>query len=155
MELDEVDVKIIRTLVRDGRASYSYISKEVGLSDVAVKKRVERLMREGVIRKIGAVLDPRGIGYKYVLFLFVRAEPQYFDHIMREVLRLPGCVEGHVVVGEYPLIFKCFSPSVEEMKKVVEVLSSLRGVLDIKSAVSLKTEERELSLPAKVLQGIL
>lgn len=155
MALDEIDIKIIRILLRDGRASYSQISKEVGLSDVAVRKRVERLLREGVIKKISAILNPKSIGYRYTLFLFIRAEPQYYEHIFYAVLRIPGCIEGHIVVGEYPLIFKCLSPSVEDMKRIIEAVSSVAGVLDIKSAVSLKSEDKEVSLPAKFLQGIL
>jgi hypothetical protein len=44
---------------------------------------------------------------------------------------------------------------VEDMKKIIAAVSSVNGVLDIKSAVSLKCEEKEIALPVKFVQGVL
>ncbi|KHL15836.1 Lrp/AsnC family transcriptional regulator for asnA, asnC and gidA [Mumia flava] len=60
--LDETSKRIIAELQVDGRRSYAAISKAVGLSEAAVRQRVQRLTDTGVIQ-IVAVTDPREVGF--------------------------------------------------------------------------------------------
>src|SRR4051794_36409723 len=55
--LDDLDRKILALLVLDGRRPLADIGREVGLSTPAVKRRVDRLERTGVIRGYSAVVD--------------------------------------------------------------------------------------------------
>ena len=61
--LDPLDRQIIGCLTRDARATYAVIGEEVGLSAPAVKRRVDRLLAEGVIRGFTALLDPQALGW--------------------------------------------------------------------------------------------
>jgi Lrp/AsnC family transcriptional regulator for asnA, asnC and gidA len=60
--LDQVSKAIIAALQRDGRRSYSGIAVAVGLSEAAVRQRVNRLVEAGVMQ-IVAVTDPRELGF--------------------------------------------------------------------------------------------
>ncbi len=60
--LDEVSKSIIEQLQQDGRRSYAAIGKAVGLSEAAVRQRVQRLS-EGGIMQIVAVTDPLQLGF--------------------------------------------------------------------------------------------
>ena len=60
--LDNVSKAIIDALQRDGRRSYSGIAEAVGLSEAAVRQRVNRLLEAGVMQ-IVAVTDPRELGF--------------------------------------------------------------------------------------------
>jgi Lrp/AsnC family transcriptional regulator for asnA, asnC and gidA len=60
--LDQVSKAIIDALQRDGRRSYSGIAESVGLSEAAVRQRVNRLVEAGVMQ-IVAVTDPRELGF--------------------------------------------------------------------------------------------
>ncbi|NHC15987.1 Lrp/AsnC family transcriptional regulator, partial [Motilibacter deserti] len=57
MATDRTDKEILVALQRDGRASYADIGKAVGLSAPAVKRRVDRMRDDGVIRGFTAVVD--------------------------------------------------------------------------------------------------
>ena len=59
--LDDVSMQIIRELQRDGRRPYTSIAKTVGLSEAAVRQRVQRLLDAGVMQ-IVAVTDPLRVG---------------------------------------------------------------------------------------------
>ena len=59
--LDEVTMQIIRELQRDGRRPYTSIAKTIGLSEAAVRQRVQRLLDAGVMQ-IVAVTDPLRVG---------------------------------------------------------------------------------------------
>src|SRR5271155_4030923 len=60
--LDTVDRKIIGLLQLDGRRAYGAIADEVGLSEAAVRRRVQRLKDSGVMQ-IVAITDPQHLGY--------------------------------------------------------------------------------------------
>jgi Lrp/AsnC family transcriptional regulator for asnA, asnC and gidA len=60
--LDDVNKQIIKLLQRDGRTSYAGLAKLVGLSEAAVRQRVQRLLHTGVMQ-IVAVADPLMLGF--------------------------------------------------------------------------------------------
>lgn len=60
--LDEVSKHIIEQLQQDGRRSYAAIGKAVGLSEAAVRQRVQRLLDSGMVQ-IVAVTDPMQVGF--------------------------------------------------------------------------------------------
>ena len=60
--LDDVAKAIIEQLQQDGRRSYAAIGKEVGLSEAAVRQRVQRLIESGVMQVV-AVTDPLQLGF--------------------------------------------------------------------------------------------
>jgi len=60
--LDDVDKRIIKQLQQDGRRPYTQIAPAVGLSEAAVRQRVQRLIDSGVMQIVG-VTDPKMIGF--------------------------------------------------------------------------------------------
>ncbi len=60
--LDEIDKRIIEQLQQDGRRPYTQIAPAVGLSEAAVRQRVQRLIDSGVMQIVG-VTDPKMIGF--------------------------------------------------------------------------------------------
>ena len=70
--LDEVSKRIIEQLQEDGRRPYASIGKAVGLSEAAVRQRVQRLIDSGVMQ-IVAVTDPLQVGFNRQAMIGVRA----------------------------------------------------------------------------------
>lgn len=71
--LDDVDRKIIGVLQGDGRCPYGTIADQVGLSEAAVRRRVQRL-REGGIMEIVAVTDPLQLGFTREALVGIRVQ---------------------------------------------------------------------------------
>lgn len=69
--LDDTAKAIIERLQRDGRQSYAEIAREVGLSEAAVRQRVQRLTESGVM-EIVAVTDPMQMGFTRQAMIGVR-----------------------------------------------------------------------------------
>lgn len=72
VQLDEVSKKIIEQLQRDGRRSYAEIGKAVGLSEAAVRQRVQKLTDSGVMQVV-AVTDPMQLGFYRQAMIGIRA----------------------------------------------------------------------------------
>ena len=71
--LDDVSKRIIEVLQEDGRASYAAIAKVVGLSEGAVRVRVQRLLDAGIMQ-IVAVTDPIQVGFARQAMIGIRTE---------------------------------------------------------------------------------
>ncbi|GAA0299380.1 Lrp/AsnC ligand binding domain-containing protein [Kineococcus aurantiacus] len=71
--LDDVAKRIIEVLQVDGRMSYAAIGKAVGLSEAAVRQRVQRLLDGGVVQ-IVAVTDPVQVGFARQAMIGIRAD---------------------------------------------------------------------------------
>jgi Lrp/AsnC family transcriptional regulator, regulator for asnA, asnC and gidA len=71
--LDETSKKIIELLQADGRRSYAALGKSVGLSEAAVRQRVQRLLESGVMQ-IVAVTDPLSLGFLRQAMIGVKCE---------------------------------------------------------------------------------
>lgn len=63
VQLDATDEEIIRHLQLDGRRPYTQLAKAVGLSEAAVRQRVQRLLDQGVMQVV-AVTDPMSVGLR-------------------------------------------------------------------------------------------
>ncbi len=72
-QLDAANRAIIEALQRDGRRPYGAIAEEVGLSEAAVRRRVQRLRENGVIQ-IVAVTDPLQLGFNRQAMVGIRVE---------------------------------------------------------------------------------
>ena len=71
--LDDVSKAIIEPLQEDGRQSYATIAKHVGLSEAAVRQRVQRLLDSGVMQ-IVAVTDPLQVGFRRQAMIGIRVD---------------------------------------------------------------------------------
>lgn len=73
VQLDEMSKAIIEKLQHDGRRSYAAIGKSVGLSEAAVRQRVQRLVDAGVMQ-IVAVTDPMQLGFSRQAMIGIRCQ---------------------------------------------------------------------------------
>lgn len=89
MRLSSSDKRIIEALQRDGRTSLTSISKELGISHVAVKKRIDKLKKEGVL-KVKALLSS-----KLFVCAIVLTELEGFKYINEVVSRLHEALEWY------------------------------------------------------------
>lgn len=71
--LDDIDKRIIDQLQEDGRLPYTRLAAAVGLSEAAVRQRVQRLVDSGVMQ-IVAVTDPLTIGFRRMAMIGLRTE---------------------------------------------------------------------------------
>ncbi len=150
--LDPIDVKILRFLSEDSRMPYSHIARSLNISDVAVKKRVEKLVQRGVIRAFRVAVDFRKLGYKYVVFFEIKPDPSYANEVFSKIAHLPNVLETYLLVGDYPILAKAVVQTTDDIRNLSTVIGRMDGVLDMKTSVALDYAENTLDLSGKVAQ---
>lgn len=71
--IDEIDKGLVEALQSDGRMPYTRLAAEVGLSEAAVRQRVQRLVESGVMQIVG-VTNPLLLGFRRVAMVGIRVE---------------------------------------------------------------------------------
>ena len=99
--MDDIDRRIVALLRENARRSYQDIGDHVHLSAPAVKRRVDRLERDGVMLGYTAIVDPEAFGWHAEAFVDLYCEGSMPGAaIKRAVEREPGVVSAHTVAGE-------------------------------------------------------
>ncbi len=152
VELDKIDHKIIERLLEDGRTSFSSIAKEVRLTDVAIKKRFDSLFRKGVLKKVGADLNLRALGFENPVFIQVRTEAGKNRELFKKLDSMDYVQELYHVLGEYNLLAKLIVPDLSSAEKVISQIGVIDGVIDMKTQVVLSELKKSVSLPSQSFQ---
>jgi len=139
--LDDVSKAIIEQLQTDGRTSYATIAKNVGLSDAAVRVRVQRLLDQDVMQ-IVAVTDPLQLGFTRQAMVGVRTEGD--TQLVAD--RLADMSEVTYVVttaGSFDLIIEVVCEDDEELLDLVSrQIRTLPGVASTETFVYLKLNKQ-------------
>lgn len=83
--MSPLDTKILGVLIKDGRASFAEIARDLEVSRAHVRDRVQKLMDEGVIEQFTAVVNPDKLGKAVSAFFDVKASPQTIETIARDL----------------------------------------------------------------------
>ena len=118
---DDLDRQILAQLGENARASFADLGAAVGLSAPAVKRRVDRLVADGVIRGFTVVLDDEAVGAGTEAFveLYCRSRTNPGD-IREMVAGSPRIVEAYTVTGDADALLHIKTSSPAELEAVVE-----------------------------------
>ncbi len=117
MVLDEVSKAIIEQLQQDGRRSYAAIGKVVGLSEAAVRQRVQRLIDGGVMQVV-AVTDPLQLGFARQAMIGIRVRGD-LEGIADQIAELDEVDYVVVTAGSFDLLVEVVCESDEALLQVL------------------------------------
>jgi DNA-binding Lrp family transcriptional regulator len=138
LRLDDVDHKILALLVDEGRTSFAALGQQIGLSTAATKRRVDRLRREGAIRRFTADLEPAVLGWSIEAFVELYCEGRVPPDRMRDMIRtIPEVVEAYTVTGESDGILRVRAADTSHLEKILGVIRNHPGVSRTRSAIVL------------------
>ncbi len=116
-QLDEVSKAIIEQLQQDGRRSYAAIGKVVGLSEAAVRQRVQRLIEGGVMQVV-AVTDPLELGFARQAMVGVRVAGP-LEPVADAIATLEEVDYVVVTAGSYDLLVEVVCESDEHLLELI------------------------------------
>jgi Lrp/AsnC family leucine-responsive transcriptional regulator len=140
-DLDAVDLKILTHLLRDGRAPAQQVGDAVGLSRPAVADRIARLERDGVIRGITVVLEPKALGRNVTAFIAARGErlDAKRKKAFETILKSDEVVEAHTVAGDDCFFIKVRTDSITSLNELVSKLTAPPLSLATRTTIVMQT----------------
>jgi Lrp/AsnC family transcriptional regulator, regulator for asnA, asnC and gidA len=130
--LDDISKLIIEQLQADGRRSYAAIGKAVGLSEAAVRQRVQRLHEAGVMQ-IVAVTDPLRLGFRRQAMIGLKCDGD-LEVVAGQLAALEEIDYVVITAGSFDLLLEVVC---EDDDHLLEILSRVRGVASVTSTETL------------------
>jgi Lrp/AsnC family transcriptional regulator for asnA, asnC and gidA len=127
--LDDVSKAIIEQLQQDGRRSYAAIGKVVGLSEAAVRQRVQRLTESGVMQVV-AVTDPLQLGFARQAMVGIRAKGE-LEAVAEALSALDEVDYVVITAGTYDLLAEVVAESDDHLLELIS--SKIRTIDNIES----------------------
>ena len=131
--IDEIDKQIIEILQEDSRFTNSDLGGKLGISEATVRRRIERLLDQDIIRLV-AVANPFKIGYELVVIIGLRVEKPRMADIEKQLTDLPDVRFLGVTLGSYDFMLEAWFRSTEKLLIfLTETLVEIPGILSTDS----------------------
>ncbi len=138
--MDATDRRIVALLRENARRSFSDIGNHVHLSAPAVKRRLDRLERDGVVLGYTAVVDPEAFGWHAEAFVDLYCEGNMPGSAIKQaVQKESGVVSAHTVAGEASALLHVMAEDTKGLELALERIRATQGVIRTVTEVVLST----------------
>ena len=138
--LDDVSRHIIDQLQQDGRRSYAAIGKAVGLSEAAVRQRVQRLIELGAMQ-IVAVTDPMSLGFRRQTMIGIRCNGD-LERVADLLAGMDAIDYVVITAGSFDLLIEVVCEDDDQLLEILGKVRSLPGVTTTETFVYLKLRKQ-------------
>ncbi|WP_313439420.1 Lrp/AsnC family transcriptional regulator [Novosphingobium sp.] len=150
-DLDPYERKILRELQRDASQTTAQIAERVGLSSSPCWRRIDRLEREGFIKRRVALVDRKKVGLDAHVFAQVKLNAHgraNLDEFSAKIREFPEVLDCYVLMGSVDFLIRVVAADIEAYEKFFfEKLSQLPGVQELNSIVALSEIKATTELP--------
>jgi Lrp/AsnC family transcriptional regulator, regulator for asnA, asnC and gidA len=135
--VDDVGKRLIEELQQDGRRSYAALAKTVGLSEAAVRQRVQRMVDSGLMQVV-AVTDPLQVGFHRQAMIGLRVEGDLV-RVADELAKIDEVDYVVITAGSFDILLELVCEDDDHLLRVLsERIRVLPGVRDTETFVYLK-----------------
>jgi DNA-binding Lrp family transcriptional regulator len=135
--VDEIDEKILTILEENARMTYVEIGNLVGLSEGAVRNRIQSLVADKVIKRF-TIEKSISHGIRALTMIAVEPSIPTFE-VSKKVNMLEGVERIYEVTGEYDIVLVSHGSNIESINKVIEDIRKIKGVEKTNTIIVLRT----------------
>jgi Lrp/AsnC family leucine-responsive transcriptional regulator len=138
--LDDLDIKILKTLQVNGRTKRNELAEQVGLSIPSVSERLKKLEDSKIIEGYYAKVNKQAFGFDILAFILVIMDSsKHYKDLIKHVDKHPNILECHSVLGEGSHLLKVLVKNTESLEKILSEIQTWLGVTGTKTTYVLST----------------
>ncbi len=135
--MDVKDKEIVKILKDDGRAGYVDIGKKIGLSEGAVRKRIQTLTDSGIIKKFTIKV---GVTEGAEAIALLAINPAYpTQEVSKKIQTIPNVETIYEVTGEYDIIVIIGGMNVNEVNECIDIIRRVEGIMKTNTMIILRS----------------
>nr|WP_294810436.1 Lrp/AsnC family transcriptional regulator [uncultured Sphingomonas sp.] len=150
-DLDAYERRILRELQADASLTTAGLAERIGLSASPCWRRIDRLERDGIIRRRVALVDRRKVGLNAQIFAQVKLNAHgraNLDEFSEAIRAFPEVLDAYVLMGSMDFMLRIVAKDIEAYERFFfDQLSRLPGVQEINSTVALSEIKSTTELP--------
>lgn len=101
IQLDDLDLNIIRLLEEDARRSSRELAEKLGVATGTVYNRVKKLTNEGVIKGYVPVIDSSKVGFAITALILIQADGKYLTEVENEIAKVDSACCVYDITGDF------------------------------------------------------
>jgi Lrp/AsnC family leucine-responsive transcriptional regulator len=153
MSLDSTDLRILEVLQDNSSLTNVELASMINLSPSPTLVRVKNLEAQGVISRYVALANPHALGLKVNVFIRVSLEKQEAGALVRfeqAVSHFEEVMEVYLMTGDEDYLLRVVVPDIQALEKfILEHLTNIPGIKNIKSSFALKQVKYKTALPVE------
>ena len=134
--LDDLDKRILKLLQFNCRLSFAELSRELDVAEATVRFRVNRLVKNGVITRFVALLDPAKVGMKVSGAILLKIDPAYLEEACKQLVSFSETQYLFQSTGEYDVVSVIVARDMEHLNNLVKKTKIIPGVKDARVSVT-------------------
>ena len=149
MAIDDIDLRILDMLQRNGKLSQAKIAGAVGLTTPSVNERIKKMERHGMIKGFVALLDHEKMGLPLTAYIDVALEhPRFEKSFLDDLEKLLAVQECHYLAGDFAYRLKVKAANPGALADFLQQrLLAIRGVVRARTCLSLSSKKESTLLP--------
>ena len=149
MAIDDIDLRILDMLQRNGKLSQAKIAGAVGLTTPSVNERIKKMERHGMIKGFVALLDHEKMGLPLTAYIDVALEhPRFEKSFIDDLEKLLAVQECHYLAGDFAYRLKVKAANPAALADFLQQrLLAIRGVQRARTCLSLSSKKESTLLP--------
>ncbi len=141
---NEFDLKLVRELRQDSRQSNTALAQKLGVSEATVRRHLQNLVKNDVIRFTAVVYDPKALGFQVAAFMEFSVDPIRIDKISDQLTLIESLYSVSVVAGGSDILASGYFKSVTDIYDLItNNISKIKGINKIETMIILKRKKRE------------
>ncbi|MEM0174362.1 MAG: HTH-type transcriptional regulator LysM [Sulfolobaceae archaeon] len=135
-EVDEVDLKILETLKKNARTPYTVIAKDLKISETAVRKRIDKLIRLGIVKRFTIEYE---LENEIKAIVMIKSTPQIpTPEISKKMIKIHGVEVVYETTGDYDIIALIRGDSIASINRTIDEIRGIQGIVGTNSTIVLR-----------------
>ena len=154
IELDRIDMNILKELQTDASITNADLAKRVGLSPSPCLTRVRAFRESGLIKRQVCLLEPKLLGLNLSVFIQVSLDNQsegMLEIFQTAINTCKEVLECYLMTGDSDYFLRVIVADIDELRDfILNRLTTIKGVSNIRSSIALKQIKYETAIPIKL-----
>ncbi|MDD3754654.1 MAG: Lrp/AsnC family transcriptional regulator [Methanobacterium sp.] len=144
--MDDVDLAILRCLIKNSRITISQMSKEIDIPDATISNRLKKL-EKSIIKRYTLIPDWQKIGLEITSIIIIQTESEKHELVKKELSRLKKVSEVYSVSGEYDILIKVWVKSINDLNQLINSkIRSIDGVEDLTEIIVMERVKEDIPI---------
>ncbi|GAB4315108.1 MAG: Lrp/AsnC family transcriptional regulator [Methanobacteriaceae archaeon] len=144
--MDEIDLAIIRSLMKNSRITISQMSKEIDVPDATISNRLKKL-EDYIIKRYTMIPNWEKLGMEITSIIIIQTESEKHETVKEMLSKLREVSEVYSVSGEYDLLIKVWVKSINQLNNLInKKIRSIDGVEDLTEMIVMERVKEDVPI---------
>ena len=146
MEIDDIDLAILKELQEDSKTSYRDIAKRLNLSVGTVHNRVKKMTDMGIIKSFAAVLDPEKLGFDLTAIILLQVEGGHIVDVEKAIAKSRSVISVYDTTGDFDIVVLAKFRSREDLNLFIKETLKTPFIRRSVTSIALNVVKEDLRL---------